>query len=220
MEEEILRALDRPRHVVFVLLALLCDAEFFRLQALKPGVTLPVVGELLMEGLPERVLIFDPPRGVSARERSAVCQCEFHSRAPCQLHVRLELVLQGFHKAVMLEGGADLLVAKKRETVSSGTPASSYSTAAVSRNIWKWPARTPAICVGRRSRRRARHVKTGANILGHSPQTFMRYVRANDDTARGAIEKMAQGLPPAGQPLTLPAAVSALRVVPGGKSSA
>ena len=32
--------------------------------------------------------------------------------------------------------------------------------------------------------------KTGAKILGHSPQTFMRYVRANDDTARGAIEKM------------------------------
>ena len=41
--------------------------------------------------------------------------------------------------------------------------------------------------------------KTGAKILGHSPQTFMRYVRANDETARSAIEKMAEGLPPAGQ---------------------
>jgi hypothetical protein len=61
--------------------------------------------------------------------------------------------------------------------------------------------------------------KTGAKILGHSPQTFMRYVRADDDTARGAIEKMVDGLPPAGQPLTAPATVSSLRVVTGGKSS-
>jgi hypothetical protein len=37
--------------------------------------------------------------------------------------------------------------------------------------------------------------KTGAKILGHFPQTFMRYVRANDDTARGAIEKMVCCLP-------------------------
>lgn len=41
-------------------------------------------------------------------------------------------------------------------------------------------------------------VKTGAKILGHSPQTFMRYVRANDETARAAIEKMTAGLPAAG----------------------
>ncbi|HLG57806.1 MAG TPA: site-specific integrase [Vicinamibacterales bacterium] len=62
--------------------------------------------------------------------------------------------------------------------------------------------------------------KTGAKILGHSPQTFMRYVRANDDTARGAIEKMVEGLPQSGEPLCSPATVSSLRVVPGGKSSA
>lgn len=61
--------------------------------------------------------------------------------------------------------------------------------------------------------------KTGAKILGHSPQTFMRYVRANDDTARGAIEKMAEGLPPSGQPLAAPASVTSLRMVAGGKSS-
>ena len=60
--------------------------------------------------------------------------------------------------------------------------------------------------------------KTGAKILGHSPQTFMRYVRANDDTARGAIEKMVDGLTPLGQPLTAPATVSSLRALPGGKS--
>jgi integrase len=60
--------------------------------------------------------------------------------------------------------------------------------------------------------------KTGAKILGHSPQTFMRYVRAND-TARGAIQKMVEGLPPSGQPLSAPAIVSSLRVVPGGKLS-
>lgn len=41
-------------------------------------------------------------------------------------------------------------------------------------------------------------VKTGAKVLGHSPQTFMRYVRANDETARAAIEKMTAGLPAAG----------------------
>ena len=62
--------------------------------------------------------------------------------------------------------------------------------------------------------------KTGAKILGHSPQTFMRYMRANDDTARGAIEKMVDGLTPLGQPLTAPATVSSLRALPGGKSSA
>jgi integrase len=62
--------------------------------------------------------------------------------------------------------------------------------------------------------------KTGAKILGHSPQTFMRYVRANDDTARGAIEKMVEGLPQSGEPLSSPATVSSLRVVPGGKTSA
>jgi hypothetical protein len=37
--------------------------------------------------------------------------------------------------------------------------------------------------------------KDRREILGHSPQTFMHYVRANDDTARGAIEKMSEGLP-------------------------
>ena len=62
--------------------------------------------------------------------------------------------------------------------------------------------------------------KTGAKIMGHSPQTFMRYIRANDDTARSAIEKMAEGLPALGQALSAHAAVSSLRVVPGGKSSA
>jgi integrase len=60
--------------------------------------------------------------------------------------------------------------------------------------------------------------KTGAKIMGHSPQTFMRYVRANDETARAAIERMADGLPSLGQPLAPPTAVSPLRVVPGGKS--
>lgn len=56
--------------------------------------------------------------------------------------------------------------------------------------------------------------KTGAKILGHSPQTFMRYVRANDETARSAIEKMALGLPALGQPLSAPTAVASLRIVP------
>jgi hypothetical protein len=37
--------------------------------------------------------------------------------------------------------------------------------------------------------------KTGAKIMGHSAQTFMRYVRANDETARVAVEKMAEGFP-------------------------
>ena len=61
--------------------------------------------------------------------------------------------------------------------------------------------------------------KTGAKIMGHSPQTFMRYIRANDDTARTAIEKMADGLPPLGEPLSLPAIASELRIVTGGKSA-
>jgi integrase len=61
--------------------------------------------------------------------------------------------------------------------------------------------------------------KTGAKIMGHSPQTFMRYIRANDDTARSAIEKMAEGLPPVGQPV-MPPARSSLRVVTRGKPSA
>jgi integrase len=59
--------------------------------------------------------------------------------------------------------------------------------------------------------------KTGAKIMGHSPQTFMRYVRANDETARTAIDKMAEGLPPLGQPVSGPAA--SLRAVAGGNSS-
>lgn len=62
--------------------------------------------------------------------------------------------------------------------------------------------------------------KTGAKIMGHSPQTFMRYIRANDETARTAIERMAEGLPPLGQPVSGPAVVAPLRVVPGGKSHA
>ncbi|ODS56039.1 MAG: hypothetical protein ABS36_06295 [Acidobacteria bacterium SCN 69-37] len=55
--------------------------------------------------------------------------------------------------------------------------------------------------------------KTGAKILGHSPQTFMRYVRANDETARAAVERMADGLPPLGQPLRSPTGEVALRVI-------
>jgi len=62
--------------------------------------------------------------------------------------------------------------------------------------------------------------KTGAKILGHSPQTFMRYVRANDDTARAAVERMADGLPPLGQPVGAPATASSLRAVAGRGSSA
>jgi hypothetical protein len=42
--------------------------------------------------------------------------------------------------------------------------------------------------------------------MGHSPPTFMRYVRANDETARTAIDKMVAGLPPPGQPLAVPTA--------------
>jgi integrase len=60
--------------------------------------------------------------------------------------------------------------------------------------------------------------KTGAKILGHAPQTFMRYVRANDETARSAVEKMAAGLPPLGQPLNPPAARPSLAVLTGGRS--
>jgi integrase len=60
--------------------------------------------------------------------------------------------------------------------------------------------------------------KTGAKILGHSPLTFMRYVRANDETARSAVEKMAEGLPPLGRLST--GSRAALRVVPGAKSEA
>jgi hypothetical protein len=62
--------------------------------------------------------------------------------------------------------------------------------------------------------------KTGAKIMGHSPPTFMRYIRANNDTARTAIEKMADGLPPMGQPpLAAPGADSSLRIVSTRKSA-
>lgn len=62
--------------------------------------------------------------------------------------------------------------------------------------------------------------KTGAKMMGHSPQTFMRYIRANDDTARTAIEKMADGLPSMGQPpLAAPVADSSLRIVSTRKSA-
>jgi len=54
--------------------------------------------------------------------------------------------------------------------------------------------------------------KTGAKILGHSPQTFMRYVGANDETARAAVEKMAEGLSMAGQLVAVPTTASALYV--------
>jgi integrase len=60
--------------------------------------------------------------------------------------------------------------------------------------------------------------KTGAKILGHSPQTFMRYVRANDDTARGAVERMVEGLSRSGEPLAVPAHAGPL-VVAGGNAS-
>ena len=62
--------------------------------------------------------------------------------------------------------------------------------------------------------------KTGAKILGHSPQTFMRYVRANDETARMAIEKMADGLPAAGQPSSTLEIDLSFRVIQGRKSLA
>jgi integrase len=55
--------------------------------------------------------------------------------------------------------------------------------------------------------------KTGAKIMGHSPQTFMRYVRANDDTARTAVNKMAQGLPALGELPTAPFEQASLRIV-------
>jgi integrase len=56
-------------------------------------------------------------------------------------------------------------------------------------------------------------IKTGAKILGHSPQTFMRYVRANDETARSAVERMAVGLPGLGEPQVAPAISRTLRAV-------
>jgi integrase len=46
--------------------------------------------------------------------------------------------------------------------------------------------------------------KTGAKIMGHSAQTFMRYVRANDETARAAVEKMVEGVPVMGEPASVP----------------
>ncbi|MEQ1758557.1 MAG: site-specific integrase [Vicinamibacterales bacterium] len=58
--------------------------------------------------------------------------------------------------------------------------------------------------------------KTGAKIMGHSAQTFMRYVRANDETARTAVDKMIADLPPLGQPMTTPTGTSSLRVVVTG----
>mgnify|MGYP001271767253 FL=1 len=61
--------------------------------------------------------------------------------------------------------------------------------------------------------------KTGAKIMGHSAQTFMRYVRANDETARTAVEKMITDLPPLGQPMTTPTGTSSLRVVVTGGAS-
>lgn len=60
--------------------------------------------------------------------------------------------------------------------------------------------------------------KTGAKILGHSPQTFMRYVRANDETARAAVERMASGLPGAGEPYAIAAQVWAQRPVEDGST--
>jgi integrase len=61
--------------------------------------------------------------------------------------------------------------------------------------------------------------KTGAKIMGHSPQTFMRYIRANDDTAQAAIEKMVEGLPPVGHRVAL-SGPSSLRIASGRKSPA
>lgn len=61
--------------------------------------------------------------------------------------------------------------------------------------------------------------KTGAKIMGHSPQTFMRYIRANDETARSAIERMAQGLPTLGEPSSASVERSSLRMLPGGRAS-
>jgi integrase len=62
--------------------------------------------------------------------------------------------------------------------------------------------------------------KTGAKILGHSPQTFMRYVRANDETARSAVEKLAEGLPRAGETFDTSAPTSSLRALAGGRTPA
>jgi hypothetical protein len=45
-----------------------------------------------------------------------------------------------------------------------------------------------------------RGAKTGAKIGGHSRQTCMRYIRANEETARTAVERMAQGLRTLGAP--------------------
>ena len=61
--------------------------------------------------------------------------------------------------------------------------------------------------------------KTGAKILGHSPQTFMRYVRANDETARGAIEKMVERIPLPHQPATASTGSLPLRVLDNEKAS-
>ena len=61
-------------------------------------------------------------------------------------------------------------------------------------------------------------VKTGAKILGHSPQTFMRYVRANDETARTAIERMADGLPIPGSAIGRQGHHATLSAVPQRKS--
>ena len=44
----------------------------------------------------------------------------------------------------------------------------------------------------------------------------MRYVRANDETARAAIEQMTEGLPPAWRAPDVQAMTSSLRIVPGG----
>jgi integrase len=60
--------------------------------------------------------------------------------------------------------------------------------------------------------------KTGAKIMGHSPQTFMRYVRANDETARTAVEKMIIGLPQLGQTLPANPPASSFRVVTNTRS--
>lgn len=62
--------------------------------------------------------------------------------------------------------------------------------------------------------------KTGAKILGHSPQTFMRYVRANDETARTAIEKLAEGLQLPVEPQDTSNPASSLRVLAGGRTPA
>jgi integrase len=62
--------------------------------------------------------------------------------------------------------------------------------------------------------------KTGAKILGHSPQTFMRYVRANDETARSAVEKLAEGLPRAGEAFDTSTPTSSLRALAGGRTPA